>query len=402
MKQKISLPRRNLAGKPGRTAVLTLLTALLTLTVLGGSLIVSGLRKGLHSLEGRLGAEVMVVPYEATTQSKLEDIVLQGSTGYFYMDHAIYDKIAAREGVGQVSVQLFLASTSSGCCSIPVQIIGFDPETDFTVTPWIKRSRGGQLGERDIVVGNDLNAFVGDTLTFYGVECRVAAKLDKTGTRFDTTVFTNLDTIKMLIQSSLDLHMNDFQKLNPEKAVSCVLINPADGFSAEEVVNDINLHVKKVRAIRTKEMISGVSDSLAGISSVTGILIAAVWVLVVIILLLVFTMSVNERRREFAVLRVTGASRGMLARCVIQEALTVGLTGGAAGIVLGLLIVLPFNSLIEETLGLPFLLPGAGRIAVLCGAALLIAAAVSAAASALSAYRISRLDPAVILRGDAS
>ncbi|MBQ8922182.1 MAG: FtsX-like permease family protein [Oscillospiraceae bacterium] len=402
MKQKISLPRRNLAGSPGRTAVLVLLTALLTMTVLGGTLIVSGLRKGLRSLEGRLGADVMVVPYEATTQSKLEDIVLQGSTGYFYMDRKLCDKITAREGVGQVSVQLFLASTSSGCCSIPVQIIGFDPETDFTVSPWIRQKRSEPLGAGDIVVGNDLNAFVGDTLTFYGVECHVAAKLDKTGTRFDTAVFTNLDTIRMLIQSSIDRKMNDFQKLNPDGVVSCVLINPADGYSAEEVVNDINLHVKKVRAIRTKEMISGVSDSLSGIASVTGILIAAVWVLVIIILLLVFTMSVNERKREFAVLRVIGASRGAAARCVLQEALTVGLLGGAAGIGIGLLVVLPFNSLIEETLGLPFLLPGGGRIALLSGAALLLAAIVSAAASALSAYRISRLDPAVILRGDAS
>ena len=400
MAKKISLPLRNLTGKPVRTAVLISLTALLTLTVLAGSIIVSSLRKGLHSLEARLGADIMVVPYEATTKSRLENIVLQGNTGYFYMENALYDKVAAREGVGQISAQLYLASASAGCCSVPVQIIGFDPETDFTITPWIKKSYGKPLADLDIVVGNDLNAFVGDTLTFYGVDCRVAAKLDKTGTSFDTAVFTNQNTIKALIRSSVERKMNDFQKLDPDKVVSCILINPADGYSVEEVVNDINIHVKKVKAIRTKEMISGISESLSGVSDITVILIAAVWLLGIVILLLAFTMSVNERKREFAVLRVIGSSRGMLASVVLREALTIGAIGGIAGAALALLIVLPFNSLIETQLGLPFLLPAAGTLIALTVAALLIAVLVSALASALSAYRISRLDPAVILRGD--
>ena len=70
-------------------------------------------------------------------------------------------------------------------------------------------------------------------------------------------VFTNAETIKALIRSSLDLNMNDFQNIDPEKVVSCVLSNVADGYSVEEVLNDINIHVKKVKAVRTKEMISG-------------------------------------------------------------------------------------------------------------------------------------------------
>ncbi len=395
-----SLPFRNIAGKPVRSFVLVLLTALLSLTVMGGSLIVSSLRKGLDSLEARLGADVMVVPYEQATKTKIEDIVLQGSTGYFYMDKTFMDKVAEREGIGEISPQFYLASASSSCCSIPVQIIGFDPETDFTISPWIKRSYGKELGKLDVVVGNDLNAFVGDTLTFYGQECHVAAKLDKTGTSYDTTVFANADTIKALIQSSLDLKMNNFSDIDPDKVVSCILINAGEGYSADEVVNDINLHVKKVKAIKTKEMITGISDSLSGVSEVIGILIAAVWILGVVILLLAFTMSVNERKKEFAVLRVMGASRRKLAAIVLQEALITGIIGGIAGVLLGLLIVLPFNSVIEETLKLPFLLPGAGGIAVYSAAALIAAAAAGAAASGISAFRISRIDTGLILRGE--
>lgn len=400
MKQQISLPFKNLRGKPVRTAVLLLLTALLSFAVLAGTLTVFSLRAGLSSLESRLGADIMVVPYEAKTKSSLENIVLQGNTGYFYMDNARCEKILSREGIEAASTQFFLASTSSGCCSLPVQIIGFDPETDFTVTPWIKRSYGKPLETYDIVVGNDLNAFVGDTLSFYGVECHVAAKLDKTGTSYDTTVFANADTVKALIQSSLDLHMNDFADIDPEQVVSCVLINVADGYSTEEVLNDINIHVKKVKAVQTKEMISGIADSLSGVSAVVGILVAAIWLLGLIVLLLAFTMSVNERKKEFAVLRVLGASRKMLSSLVLKEALLTGVMGAVLGIVTGLLTVIPFNGLIEERLGLPFLLPSAGSILLLTAAAFAVSVLVSAVSAAYSAYRISRTDPAQILRGD--
>ncbi|MBR2305552.1 MAG: ABC transporter permease [Ruminococcus sp.] len=391
---------KSLLGKPVRTVVLMLLTALLGLTVFGGSMTVSSLRSGLGSLESRLGADVMVVPYSAATQKKFEDIILQGSTGYFYMDKKYMNEIAELESVGDISAQFYLASASSSCCSIPVQIIGFDPETDFTITPWINKSGGGKLGTYDVVVGNDLNAFVGDTLTFYGTEVKVAAKLDKTGTSFDTTVFTNADTIKELIRSSLELKMNDFGDVDPDRVVSTVLINAADGHSAEEVANDINLHVKRVKAYATKDMISGVSESLSGVSDVIGVLIGVVWVLGAVILLLAFTMSANERKKEFAVLRVLGASRGKLASMVLKEALLTGLTGGAVGTLIGLAAMLGFNGLIEESLGLPFLLPSVGVTAAYMLGALALTVLTGALAAAVSAFRISRLDTGVILRGD--
>lgn len=400
MKAFSSVAFRNIKGKPVRSAVLVFLAAVLSFTLLGGTLIVSSLRSGLGSLGSRLGADIMVVPYEAATKSELENIVLQGNTGYFYMDSSSMEKVAAREGVGQMSCQFFLASASSSCCSIPVQLIGFDPETDFTISPWIKTNYDKKLGLYDVVAGNDLNAFVGDELTFYGQKCRVAAKLDKTGTSFDTTVFADNETIKALIQSSLDLNMNTFLDADPDRTTSCILINAADGYSPEEVVNDINLHVKRVKAVQTKEMISGISDSLGGISDTAGFLVAAVWVLSFIILSLVFTMSINERKKEFAVLRILGASRLKLASIVLKESLLTCLAGGVLGTLICVLTVVPFNGIIEEKLSMPFLLPGAGTVAAYAAASLLASIAVGAVSAVISAVRVSRIDAGVVMRGD--
>ena len=63
------LPFTNLVRKPARTATLILLTALLALSVFGGSMVVMSLRSGLKSLESRLGADIIVVPSSA--QSKV-------------------------------------------------------------------------------------------------------------------------------------------------------------------------------------------------------------------------------------------------------------------------------------------------------------------------------------------
>jgi len=395
-----SLAVKNLKGKPVRTAVLILLSALLTAAVFGASVIVSSLRTGLGSLENRLGADIMVVPYEATTQKKFENIVLQGATGYFYMDNKRAEQVMQTEGIKQASAQYFLASTSSSCCSVAVQIIGFDPETDFTITPWVKKSYGSQLKKYDVVVGNDLNAFVGDSIQFFGVECHVAAKLERTGTSFDTAAFTNTETIKELINTSVVKKMNSVGDVDPESAVSCLMINVAEGYTPEQVVNDINLHVKKVKAIRSEELISGVSQSLDGVCEVIGIMTAAVWLLGLVILILAFTMSINERKKEFAVLRVIGASRAGLAGIVLKEACLSCLLGSVVGAGLGLLVIIPFNGFIEQLMGLPFLLPGAGEVVKYILAALALSVISGALAAAVSALRVSRIDTGVILRGD--
>ncbi|MBP1534530.1 MAG: ABC transporter permease [Ruminococcus sp.] len=395
-----SLTIKNLKGRPAATAVLLVLSSLLCFAVFVGSIMVNSLSTGLSSLEKRLGADVMAVPYEAATKKKFEDMVIQGSIGYFYMDKEKYDEISSLDSVGDISAQLYLASTGSSCCSIPVQIIGFDPETDITVKPWIKKSGKKALEKYDLVVGSDLNAFVGDTLSFYGVDCRVAAKLDKTGTTYDTTVFTNIDTIKELIASSLDKGMNDFKDISPDNVVSCLLINAADGYSPEDVMNDINLHVKRVKAVQSKNMISGIASGITGVSGMIRTFIAAVWVLGAAILLLAFTMSINGRKKEFAVMRVMGASGKMLAGIVMKEALCITIAGGTAGCLLGALVIFPFGGAAEKALGLPFLLPDAGRTVLCLCLTILLSVLSGTAAAAVSAWRMSRIDAGLTLRSD--
>ncbi len=394
-----SLPYKNLTGRPGRAIALILLTSLLSLTLFAGTLVIKSLRTGLFSLESRLGADLMIVPEEAYEQSQIENIVLNGSIGEFYMDSGKTAEIAKLAGVQEMSAQFFLASANSGCCSVPVQIIGYDPKTDFSVSPWIKRSLGKEPEDMDIIIGSSLNAYVGDSLYFYGKECHVAGKLEKTGTNFDTAVFTNANTIKVLMQSAINRKMNKFGDVDPDKVISCLMVNVDKGHTAQQLRLDINKNIDGVKAVQTRDLIAGVSESLGGAADLIGGLSAAIWILGIVILILSFNLSVNGRRKEFALLRMIGVSRKKLAAIIMEETLIIGIIGAVVGSLAGLFVLVQFGTLIESRLGLPFLLPKAGNLVSLAVTAVAATVLSEILSAAYATFRISRIDTAYILRG---
>ncbi len=389
---------RNITRRPVRTITQVILALFLSGSVFVGSMVVLALQNGLKSLEERLGADIMVVPYEAATKSDLENIVLQGNPGYFYMDKEYLDKISAREGIGRISAQYYLASVNAGCCSVSVEIIGFDPETDFTIQPWIQKSSSREIGYLDVVVGNDLNAFVGDTLSFFGVNVRVVAKLDKTGTGYDKAVFTTEETIKTLIDASLDKQLNSYASINSGNIISCILIDVADGYDVESVLNDINVHLRGIKAVRTTNLIAGVADGLTGVSKVTKVLIAFVWVVSLAIMVVAYIMMTDERKKEFAILRVVGASEKMLSGMVFKEAAVICLSGSILGVLIGCLFVFPFSSYIEGLLGLPFLIPSVRLTLCIAVCSIILSTLAGTLAAGVSARKIARLETGSILR----
>ena len=393
------LPLRNLLRRPGRTWALLLLTAFLALSVFAGSVVVLSLRNGLNSLESRLGADIVVVPVSAASQTNLEQMLLQGTTGYFYMNRGNLEKIRETEGVAQASPQLFLASLRASCCSVPIQVIGIDQETDFTIQPWIAESYGRELGEKELVVGCRVNAGIGESIRIYNVNCPVQARLAETGTGLDTAVYCSMETLELLLDAARELGHD--LKISGDSAdvISAVYVRVKDGYPVEQVCNDLSLHIRKTKSVQTKSMLSGVGESLNAISGTVTGLIAALWTLSLVLLLIVYAMIARERQREFAVLRLLGTSRRGLSGVIRKEALLVSFAGGLAGIAVGALGILSFSTLIENLLGLPYLTPSAAQIALLALATLLSVMLVASLASARAAHRLGRVDPGTALRG---
>ncbi len=392
-----SLPFINLVRKPGRTAALALLTAFLALAVFGGSVVVLSMRGGLQSLEARLGADIILVPSEAQSKVSFQNMFLQGTTGAFYMDASVLDKARDVEGVEKAAPQTFLASLKADCCSVRIQVIGIDPALDFTVQPWISRSLTRELGDMDVAVGCKVEAGMGEIIRIYEQRCKVVARLEPTGTGLDTAVYCNMNTMNTLLRAAEEKGVSHRIE-SGDSVISAVYIKVRDGCDIGTVNSRLTGHIRKVTAVRTRSMITGVSDSLAGISRTITILIAAVWALAFVILLLAFVLIVRERTREFAVLRLVGASQGMLSRMVLAESALCGLMGGLTGVGLASLLLFPFAQLIESALNLPYLMPDTRIILLLAAGTVLFSAAVASLASIMAACRLSRVDPGTALR----
>ena len=401
MKSFRSLPFVNLIKKPARSIALLILSAFLAVSAFGGSLAVMSLRNGIDSLESRLGSDIIVVPYEAATQGSYESVILQGNPGAFYMSNSVIGEISEEiEGIEKLSSQYFLVSAKAGCCSVTVQIIGFDPETDFSVTPWIERSYGKELSDGDVIVGAMVEVSTGDDIKLFDQKVNVVGQLERTGTELDTAIYCNVNTVKQLMQAAQVKQLVDYNGSDPDKVISSVLIKVRGDYDIDDVTSDINLHVRGIKAIRAKSMISSVSDSLSGVSSAIGVLIAVIWVLSLIIMAIAFSMINNERKKEFAVLRVLGASRGMLSKIVFKEALMLTFAGGVCGILLALLVGVLFFDSLTSSIGVPFLLPSVGTMAVVGAVTVAATMLAGALTAAISARKVSKQDTGVILRGD--
>lgn len=401
MRSVYGLPVRSILKKPLRSAALMIIAAFLAFSAFGGSLMVMSLSNGLESLSARLGADIVVVPYSAASKVSYDSVIIQGKPRQFYMDAKYYEEIKNEiEGIDKITAQFYLASAKASCCSARLQIIGFDPETDFSVQPWIAKSYSTELSEYDAVVGSDVTPNADMTIEIYGKTLHVRAVLEKTGTELDSAMYVNTATMKELILAHNAKNPNQERAIDPEKVVSSVLIKVMDGYDIDSIVGNINLYVRQVKAIRTQNMISDVADSLSGVSGMISVLMAAVWVLSVIIMAIAFTMMMNERRREFAVLRVLGVSRTRIAGFVLTENALVTLVGGVCGIIITVLLTLLFSGLIEQSIGLPFLLPQPSVMLLTALITLLVTMAAGALTSAVSAYKISKIDAGLVLRGE--
>lgn len=392
------LPMRNLVRHPGRTAALTVLVAFLAMSLFAGSVIVMSLNNGLGSLENRLGADLIVVPATARGKVDPEKIYLQGTTGYYYMNVSKLEEIRGMDGVAQASGQVYLASLRADCCTMPIQVIGFDPETDFTIRPWIRERMKADPGLLEVVVGSRVNTGVNETLRIYGQSCLVIARLDPTGTGLDTAVYCTMDTMAVLLQAARDLNHELKIDGDPAQVVSAIYVKAAPG-EADRLATAIKqTRNPKVTVIQTRTVTSDVERSLGGVARTITVLIVCVWGLALILLTAAFLLLGGERRREFATLRALGMSRGGLAGLALKEALLVSLFGGLIGIGLALLFLLPFSGLIESALGLPFLQPGWPTMTLLAAATLLAVCVAGPLASVLSARRLSRVDISTIMR----
>ena len=392
------LPLLNLKRNPGRTLALVLLTAFLSFAIFGGTVVVSSLRQGLESLTARLGADIIIVPSKAQSKVSFQDIFLQGTVGAFYMSRENLTRTLEVEGVEKAAAQVFLASLKADCCSIRIQVIGIDPETDFVIQPWLEKSGSRGLNDMEVVVGTKVGAVAGDTIRIYEEQCHVAGRLAPTGTGLDSAVYCNMPTMKKLLTAAEAKGISHKVSSDDEDVISAIYVKVKEGYDIGKVNSAIQGHTRKASAIRTRSMITDVSSSLSAISRVILGLIGVIWVMGLLLLFLAFAMIARERQREFALLRVLGSTKKALKGVIRMEAFMCCLAGGGIGISLACLLLFPFQTLIEMSLSLPYLIPEPSLLFLIALGALGVSVISGYASSVFAAWSLSQADPGKLLR----
>ncbi len=346
-----NLAWRNIQRRPFRSCCLIIIIMLFSATLFGGSVLMKNLSLGISGMANRLGADILVVPYGY--EKNLEVALLRGEPSSFYLKANLIDKIKVIKGVEAVSPQLFIASLSAGCCTSKVQLIGFDQQSDFVIKPWLQTQLSQPLTDQQVVVGSKITSNVGDEIKFFNHPFKIAAKMDSTGMGFDTSVFMTIPAAQSLMKSANLIEGDTDHFVN---YVSSIFVKVDPDYQPKDVVNQMMPKYAidyNIDFVITKGMLSNISKWLNGFSTIVYSLSAIFWLLAIIVIFVIFSSSLNERKREISLLRILGASRSDLVKMLLRESLIISALGGIVGIVIAGVLIYAFSLLICQSIGLP-------------------------------------------------
>ena len=393
------LPWMNLRGYPVRSGILAFFSVLMAMVMFGGTLIVCGIDRGLGTVESRLGADIMVTPADASSDFDAQAFLVGAEPSYFYMDEGVAGEVAGVDGVGAASPQLFLATARASCCSGRYQVIAFDPATDFTIQPWISDTSGASsLGDMEVVVGANVGVSDPENFSLFGHRLRVVAQFDQTGSTLDNAVYANFDTARILIDSSLEKGLNKYTSLDTDHIISSVMVRVEPGRDVNAVASDIAARVPGVSVATSTTLVSGISRSLDNTSRTVTTLIALVWGVGLVMMTLMFVMMIVERKREFGTLLVVGAHRRLVSRVIALEAVILNAAGGALGILISGVLIVSFSGLVQQTIGIGFLVPSLAVIAALVALVLASMGLVALVSSWIALRCLNMADASALLK----
>ena len=386
------LATKNLKRKFIRTLVLLLIVAVVTGTLLGATIFISGMQNALKIGTYRLGADILVVPEKNESQARAA--LLSGEPTSFYMDSDVFAQVKAVEGVKKASPQLFIKPSSFTCCyNVETFLVAFDPASDFTITPWLQKNLKKSLVGNEVIVGSSLPIMTGDTIPFFGTQFNVAGTMEPTGMKFfDQSVFMTMDAAYAMAENSKGGKSLQPLELQKDK-ISAVLVQIQEGFTPDRIAIRIEHDVNGVRAIASDEVTSTVRRQLSGLLKGILVISSILWILALLMTGFAFYMIVNERQRELGLLRAMGARKGHIFSLIMAEAVVISIAGGIVGITAGASLLYAFKDIIIHNLKLPYLMPPLPVLGELVTGAVFFALITGLLASLLPAVFASRMEP---------
>jgi putative ABC transport system permease protein len=393
----IELAWKNTNGNPVRSWTIIICAALMAGFAISATIVIGGAQNSLEVAMDRLGADIIVVP--AGTEQAMENAFLMGVPVAAWMPRLYLDRVLALPGVEAASPQLFLSTLRGAtCCSVPEMfLVAYDPQTDFTLKPWLEENLEGGLHLGEAVGGAFVYVPVDPgTILVYGYEIDLKRNLEPTGTGLDQSMFFTFETANEIARLST---MQAERELTiPGDDISAVMVKVDRGAETHQVAQQIQGTLPQVTAVESTNLFHSQRVQINGLLQSILVLLAVAWLLSIALIGMVYSLAVNERRQEIGVLRALGFKRRFVAESLLTEGLILALVGGIAGIGLFFLSIYLFRNLIIQLVGVPFLIPSAASFTVLAAGALVLALVSVTLGALIPTMRISLMDPAEAMR----
>lgn len=343
-------------------ACLLATVVILSVMLFSVTVISVSLKKGMGNMRKRLGADIMLVP--KGEREKAENMLLEGSRSNFYFEGEVYEKVQSIDGISDSTSQCFLKSLSADCCSSEVQIVFFDPESDFVVGPWIETEYKQKLSGDAVIVGSDIVSEDGK-IKLFGQEYAIASQMARTGTALDSSVYFSTDAKAELLRNAEEKGSFLTEEQKKGDILSSIFINVDGSHTTEQVIDSAHKTIGDIfDVVYPKKLHESLSGSLGKITGVVNVISLSLGILLVAILLIINSIIMKGRKSEIALLRVLGHRKKDLIRKLLSEMGLISLAGALGGSLLGALIVIPFGRYIGKSMDMPYLGPGIASVLI--------------------------------------
>jgi putative ABC transport system permease protein len=360
------------------------------------------LRSGIEASFARMGADLLVVPRGALVNITASLLTVQPTDET--LDAGLAAALVAVAGVARAAPQRIVPSLVDGHAA---NLIAFDPALDFSVTTWLDERQPGPLGPDGVIAGSHVEGRVGQTVPVCGKPLTVYGRLGETAVGpFDDSYFFSFDALAALVSFCREAKPatahGDGKACSPDlppNRVSAFLLQLAPGAKAQDVRFAL-ARLPEIRVVEGNAVLTSSRQTLGtlllGIAVFGALQLAALAILVS----LLFSAIVQERRREIGLLRAMGARPGQVTAMILTEAAIVTGLGGLAGLVLGSAALLAFARSLGfyfGLLGIAFSWPPATVLEVAAVLALLFSAALGIVGALVPAWRVRRVPPDALI-----
>ena len=303
----------------------------------------------------RLGADMLVIP--AGTLTNITAALLTAEPTDLTLDASELPRLERLKGVRKAAPQLIFRTDASGYGRGElIDLIAFDPRRDITVQPWLEQHLDRPLREGDVIVGGRREEPLGSELLLFGRPLTVYGKLGKTavGTheRGLFITFATLDELRDIMRQICGTKA----PLEPNK-LSGVLLELAPGATTQQVRFAALANFPDIKVVAGESMLTSIRQGLAALlNGVLGLMVI-MFVSTALMVSVLFSAIITERRRELGLLKAIGARSGQIIGMLLTEAALATALGGVMGCVLGVLLMRIYeHSLVYylDRMGIPF------------------------------------------------